>query len=109
LKPAFFQAARVDSEPKPVVVRDDAMLTQLAWSPDGKIVATAGLTYELIEGKKDDPSVLARFSPNSTIKLWDARPGELKRSLDEEKNTQITAISFSPDGKTVAIAVVHFP
>src|SRR5262249_25944776 len=64
-----------------------------------KLVATAGTTFEPVQ-EGDKQSVLR----HSTIKVWDANTGELKKSLGEEKNTQIRAIAFSPDSVTLAIA-----
>lgn len=97
---------KAGSKPKPVIVREEAMLHRLAWSPDSKLVATVGLTNDPIEGKENDENILNRFSPNSTIKLWNAKTGKLKRSLVKEENAQINGLAFSPDGKTVAIALV---
>ncbi len=75
---------------KPVVVREDAALQGLAWSSDGEIVATAGHTH-------DGPTC------NSTLKLWDARTGKLKRALDEEKDS-LLKIAFSRDLLAVAVS-----
>lgn len=75
---------------KPVVLREDAELQRLAWSADGEIVATVGLTH-------DDASV------NSTVKLWDARTGKLKRALDEVKDSFLK-IAFSRDLLAIAVS-----
>ncbi len=74
---------------KPVVVREEAALQELAWSSDGEVVATAGHTH-------DGPIC------NSTVKLWDARTGKLKRALDEEKDS-LLHIAFSRDLLAIAV------
>ena len=67
----------------PVVVRQDAMLQRMAASLDGEVVATVGIRRE-------------GSNVNGTVKLWDARTGELKRALDEEKEGS-PVIAFSRD------------
>ncbi len=53
----------------------------IAFSPDGKILATAGYSAE--------------------VKLWDAATGRLAASLQGQPD-QTHAVAFSPDGKTLA-------
>jgi hypothetical protein len=94
------------TDAKSVVVRDDALLTRLAWSSDGKVVATVGTTYESVEVRDSEGKNPRKAqAQRSTIKLWDARTGEFRGSLGDEKKTHITAIAFSPDKKMAAIAV----
>jgi RNA polymerase sigma factor (sigma-70 family) len=99
-------AAQQGAEPMPVVVRDDAQVTQAAWSADGDVVATVGITFEVREGKGKNGPVKSHMA-NSTVKLWDAKTGALKKSLGEEKETNIQAIALSPDKKRAAIAGSH--
>jgi hypothetical protein len=94
-RPAI-SGGRTMPESEPVIVREDAMLSPLAWSSDGKAVATLGITYDSVEGD---------LTPTCHIKLWDARTGNLQRLLGVEKRTLITATAFSPNGKTAAIAI----
>jgi RNA polymerase sigma factor (sigma-70 family) len=56
----------------------------LAYSPDGKILATAG-TYG-----------------NPEVKFWDPRSGKQLGSTPLEKTPRILALAFSPDGQTLA-------
>lgn len=58
----------------------------LAFSPDGKLIASGGA-----EGS------------DSTIRLWDAHTGENLKVFDELEG-YVYAVSFSPDGKTLAAA-----
>jgi len=53
----------------------------LAFSPDGKVVASGGL--------------------DTTVRLWDVKTGEQLAVFDGHR-TQVTRIAFSPDGKTLA-------
>src|SRR5262249_28683821 len=93
-------------EPKPVIVQEDAQVRTVAWSSNGKILATIGIVYESVEFRDGGGQLTdsGGVIPHSTIKLWDATTGKLKRSLGEEKDTYIAAIAFSPDGKTAAIS-----
>jgi RNA polymerase sigma factor (sigma-70 family) len=91
---------------KPVAVAEDAQVRSLAWSANGKLLVTVGIVYEIVEFTDADgkPTDKGAIWPNSTIKLWDATTGQLKRSLAEEKHTYIAAIALSPDGKTAAVS-----
>jgi RNA polymerase sigma factor (sigma-70 family) len=68
---------------RPIVVRQDAMLQRMALSTDGAVVATVGINHD-------------GAAYNGTVKLWDARTGDLKRALDEEKESN-PVIAFSRD------------
>jgi WD40 repeat protein len=58
----------------------------LAFSPDGKTIATASRS-------KDNPK-------NNTVKLWDLNGQELKTS--EGHKEEVTSLSFSSDGQMIA-------
>jgi WD40 repeat protein len=58
-----------------------AYMSAVAYSPDGRIVATAGT--------------------DNLVKLWDAQTGELIGSLVGHTD-DVTAIAFSPDGRMLA-------
>jgi RNA polymerase sigma factor (sigma-70 family) len=104
-RPGAPDGDRPASEPKPVVVREDAIIRQVAWSSDGKTLATVGLTYETIFYKDENGKDIGEALPNMTVKLWDAKSGKLQKSLDEERHTNIMAVAFSPDGRTAAVAL----
>lgn len=107
-KPQASNSEKFTAERKQIAVHEDAIVNRLVWSFDGKTVVTVGITYEPVQGRGDDGNILDRLAPNSTVKVWDARTGELKQSLGEEKNVQVTALALSPDGKTAAVVVVKF-
>jgi WD40 repeat protein len=93
---------------KPVVLREDADVTHAAWSADGKSLVTVGKTFELEERNFTDLDGKVRTQksllPTSTIKLWDAKTGKLKKLLGEQKRTDIRIIALSPDKKHAAIS-----
>lgn len=60
----------------------------LAFSPDGKTIATAS-------NSKDNPK-------NNTVKLWNLNGQELKTSKDHKE--VVTSLSFSSDGQMIAFA-----
>jgi WD40 repeat protein len=60
----------------------------LAFSPDGKTIATAS-------SSKDNPK-------NNTVKLWNLNGQELKTSKDHKE--EVTSLSFSSDGQMIAFA-----
>jgi RNA polymerase sigma factor (sigma-70 family) len=104
--PAAQREGEPAAEPRPVAVREDAQVHGLAWSADGKTLATVGIVYEVVEFTDGDgkPTGKGACWPNSTIKLWDPRTGELKLALGEEEHTYVAAIAFSADGKTAAVS-----
>ena len=64
----------------------DERVTQVAYSPDGKQLATA--------------------SGDKTARLWDAATGKELQRLSHDN--YVTAVSFSPDGKQLATASLDF-
>jgi RNA polymerase sigma factor (sigma-70 family) len=96
-------------EVKPVAVTEKAAINGLVWDAKSETVVTIAYAFEVAEragfGGQNPQKVLV---PNSTIKLWDAKTGELKRSLGEEKGILIRTLTLSPDRKTAVIATIKF-
>ncbi len=61
-----------------------SVFTAIAFSPDGRVLATGGL---------DDP----------IVRVWDVRTGKLIRELDQGSAGAFT-LDFSPDGRTLAVS-----
>jgi hypothetical protein len=67
--------------PGTLALRHDDVIQDLAFSPDGKILASAG--YDRL------------------IKLWDVQAGKLLRVLKDHSDS-VYGLAFSPDGKLLA-------
>jgi WD40 repeat protein len=70
---------------------------QLALAPDGRRLATVTGQY-LAGGEKYEPAP----SPEPTVKVYDARTGDLVRAFDH--GPPVLSVAFSPDGRHVAAA-----
>ncbi len=105
-EPAAKGKNTVDVAASPLVARGNATVHRLAWHPDGNTLATTEWTYEIVRftDEAGNDKGMGALWPNSTIKIWDAKTAKLVRSLAEEKHTNIMAIAFSPDRKTVAVS-----
>jgi WD40 repeat protein len=116
------------TERQPIVVREDAQVSEVAWSADGSAVATINVTFELIENQAlEVPESPARVElipnapkaptkllwPHMDVKLWDAKTAELIKTLGtaelmktvgEKNRHHISAIAFSPDRRHAVMA-----
>jgi RNA polymerase sigma factor (sigma-70 family) len=93
-----------DSKLKPIVVPENATVTKVAWSADGKAVATVIMGFDFFDFKTPDDKTARGLMSRCTVKIWEAATGKLIKSLGEEKQIQITALALSPDKKHMAIA-----
>jgi RNA polymerase sigma factor (sigma-70 family) len=100
--PPAGQATKSDGKPRPVLVRDDASVEQLVFCDGGRMVAAICVTWTVHEFKQGD-EVKKGLMPNSALKVWDARTGQLKSTPIQEKNCDLNALALSIDGKTAAI------
>ena len=100
-----------------------ALVYQLAFSPDGKILATAGFDnlvklWDFASGKElrtltghtgpvycvafsPDGQLLASSSLDKTIRLWNVADGKPLRELKGHTDI-VDTVAFSPDGKLLA-------
>ena len=110
---------------KSVFTQTFGSILSVAFSPDGKFLATGDANAEILLRKADTGQELltcqghinwvrsVAFSPNGqtiasasddqTVKLWDVRTGHCLNTLQGHTNW-ILSISFSPNGQTIASA-----
>jgi len=70
----------------------------LAFSPDGKILATATVRFRPVPGLGERGR--GRRIGDTTIRLWDTASGKEVRRLELPRSI-INALAFAPDGKTL--------
>ena len=107
----------------PVYRQHEGPVLSVAWSPDGKTLASGsgdktvklwetatGKLLTNLQGHTDavwsvawspDGKTLASGSSDQTVKLWEAATGKLLKSLQGHTG-QVIWVAWSPDGKTLA-------
>ncbi|MCP9493906.1 MAG: AAA-like domain-containing protein [Pyrinomonadaceae bacterium MAG19_C2-C3] len=104
-------------------LKHDGKVTSLAFSPDGRFIATSSLDktaalYELATGKRisgvqhqgginavvfsPDSKNFATAGRDNTAQLWDFTAGREIVPLQHEGDDPVQTVAFSPDGENVA-------
>jgi RNA polymerase sigma factor (sigma-70 family) len=97
--------ALADKGGKAKILQLDGSNALIAWSPDGKELATVSFTMEMEDKTVDGQKTKVYVGNNSTLRFWDVAKGEVRLSLGEQKRVWITSLAFSPDAKTLAVGV----
>jgi WD40 repeat protein len=74
--------------PAKILGKEEGVITAVALSPDGGLIAMCGCS--------EAPGI-----GNSLVRVWDARTGELKHTLERDQ-ARGRFVAFSPDGATLA-------
>ncbi|MFF9428632.1 WD40 repeat domain-containing protein [Streptomyces sp. NPDC014746] len=82
------------AEPRGPLQTGESEPAALAFSPDGRLLATA-------PGVRGATSM---ESPLAEVRVWDARTGALLRSIRTDHTAPVRAVAFSPDGTLLATA-----
>ena len=121
----FVRLWHISSERQRTTLRDDGEVEAVAFSPNGKVLASGSgdqkgfvtlwdISQErrivtlpghrgLVESVAFSPDgqLLASASRDKTIKLWNVDTQHIRKTLTGHKNV-VYAVAFSPDGETLA-------
>jgi Tol biopolymer transport system component/energy-coupling factor transporter ATP-binding protein EcfA2 len=111
----------VAAKPSPRILLARGVVNSVAWSPDGKTLASAGVvdpirlwnvatgaTIRVLQGPgvfavawSPDGKTLASASDGRAVRLWDAETGAAIRILQGHRDA-VRSVAWSPDGRTLA-------
>jgi len=109
---------------------DDVDMSHIAFSPDGRLLASAGAIWDVESGQvvhglergreipgpvafSPDGSLLAVALANQPVRVWDVASGEVVRAFEEPGDDAPSGggvafnIAFSPDGALLAAGGLH--
>jgi RNA polymerase sigma factor (sigma-70 family) len=76
---------------RPLTAKDERCIGITA-SPDGKVLASTHVNWD----EKPRPSY---------VRIWDASTGEMRRKIEFEQTTLTESVTFTPDGKAIAVGL----
>ncbi len=123
LMPGLLMAAAQAERPQLVLETGPGLVASMAFSPDGKILASSGADratalWDVASGRElrtmgthndwvssvafsPDGSILAEGGNDKTIKLWDLNSVRELRTLTGHLK-EVSSVAFSPDGQVLA-------
>lgn len=74
--------------------------TRVAYSPNGKLIATAGAEQHQVQQNQGN-QIMVRGGSTGIVRIYDAESGKELRKLESKDFSTYEALAFSPDSKQV--------
>jgi WD40 repeat protein len=98
------------SDPRGEFGKQAGVFGPVAFSPDGKLIATGGEDPNFHVVDDDGPNTEAKYAHSLTVKVWDARTGKLRRVLPNygySLGSRVGLLRFSPDSRRLLIGAEY--